>query len=115
MNNGPHHLTQEIFSKQHYLATEGRPLRGVGQEKGAAESVRRDSGQPVPRPAGERTRPSGSSVARSQKPTKTRRLERVTVWVEREVKAEVDRIARQEGLSVSATGAAFLREAVRQK
>ena len=39
----------------------------------------------------------------------------MTIWVEREVKAEVDRIARQEGLSVSATGAAFLREAVRQK
>ena len=39
----------------------------------------------------------------------------MTIWVEREVKAEVDRIASQEGLSVSATGAAFLREAVRQK
>src|SRR5687767_15452917 len=112
---GKHHITKEIFSSQSYRATEGRPLRGVGQDKGAAERVRRDSGQPVPRPAGERTRPSGSSVARSQKPSRKRRLDRVTIWVEREVKAEVDRIARQEGLSVSATGAAFLREAVRQK
>jgi hypothetical protein len=77
--------------------------------------VRRDSGQPAPRSAGERARLSGNSVARSQKPSKERRLDRVTIWVEREVKAEVDRIARQEGLSVSATGAAFLREAVRQK
>jgi hypothetical protein len=32
----------------------------------------------------------------------------VTIWIERDVKAEVDQIARQEGLSVSATGAAFL-------
>ena len=77
--------------------------------------MRRDSGQPAPRPAGERARQPGSSVARSQKPSRKRRLDRVTIWVEREVKAEVDRIARQEGLSVSATGAAFLREAVRQK
>jgi hypothetical protein len=115
MNNGQHRITQEIFSNQHYLATEGRPLGGVGQDKGAAERVRRDSGQPVPRPAGGRTRPVVSSVARSQKPSRKRRLERVTIWVEREVRAEVDRIARQEGLSVSATGAAFLREAVRQK
>jgi hypothetical protein len=77
--------------------------------------VRQASGQPAPRPTGERARPPGSSVARSQKATRKRRLERVTIWVEREVKSEVDRIARQEGLSVSATGAAFLREAVRQK
>jgi hypothetical protein len=77
--------------------------------------VRQGSAQPVPRPVGERARPSGSSVARSQKASRQRRLDRVTIWVEREVKAEVDRLARQEGLSVSATGAAFLREAVRQK
>jgi hypothetical protein len=115
MINGQQQNEQDIFSKQHYLATEGRPLRGVGQDKGAPESVRQASAQPVPRPTGERTRPAGSSVARSQKPSRKRRLERVTIWVERDVKAEVDRIARQEGLSVSATGAAFLREAVRQK
>ena len=115
MNNGQHRFTQEIFSNQSYRATKGRPLRGVGQDKGAAERVRQDSSQPVRAPAGERTRPAGSFVARSQKQSRTRRLERVTVWVEREVKAEVDRIARQEGLSISATGAAFLREAVRQK
>jgi hypothetical protein len=115
MNNGNHHLVQEVFSKQHYLATEGRPLPGVGQDKGAPESVRQGSSQPAPRRAGERPRPLASSVARSQKHNRRRRLDRVTVWVEREIKAEVDRIARQEGLSVSATGAAFLREAVRQK
>jgi hypothetical protein len=115
MNNGHQHVVQEIFSKQHYLATEGRPLGGVGQDKGAPERVRRDSSQPVPRLAAERTRQPGGSVARSQKPNRKRKLDRVTIWVEREVKAEVDRIARQEGLSVSATGAAFLREAVRQK
>jgi hypothetical protein len=115
MNNGRHHFTREIFSNQLYRATEGRPLRGVGQDKGAADSARRDSGQPVPRRVGERARQPGSSVARSQKHSSRRKLDRVTIWVEREVKAEVDRIARQEGLSVSATGAAFLREAVRQK
>jgi hypothetical protein len=77
--------------------------------------VRQAFAQPVPHHADERARQPGSSVARSQKHSSKRRLDRVTIWVEREVKAEVDRIARQEGLSVSATGAAFLREAVRQK
>src|SRR6185436_18610904 len=115
MNNGHHQIAQEVFSKQTNLATEGRPLRGVGQDKDASDRVRQDSAQPAPRRDGARARPAGSSVARSQNPSSTRRRERVTIWVEREVKAEVDRIARQEGLSVSATGAAFLREAVRQK
>ena len=39
----------------------------------------------------------------------------MTIWVEPAVKAEVERIAEQEGVSLSAAGAAFLREAVRQK
>ena len=39
----------------------------------------------------------------------------MTIWVEPSVKAEVERIAEQEGVSLSAAGAAFLREAVRQK
>jgi hypothetical protein len=113
--NGQHHSSQDVFLQQVHFATEGRPFHGVGQDKGAAERVRRDSSQPAPRSVGERPRPPVSSVARSQKASTKRKLERVTIWVEREVKAEVDRIARQDGLSVSATGAAFLREAVRQK
>jgi hypothetical protein len=96
MINGQQQNGQDIFSKQHYLATEGRPLRGVGQDTGASESVRQASGQPAPHDRIMRARHAGSSVARSQKPSSKRRLDRVTIWVEREVKAEVDRIARQD-------------------
>ena len=71
--------------------------------------------RPAPGQARPRTPQLGSSVARSQEPTRNRRLERVTIWVEPAVKAEVERIAGQEGVSLSAAGAAFLREAVRQK
>jgi hypothetical protein len=46
--------------------------------------------------------------------TAHQRAAKVTVWVKPGVKAELARIAAQQGLSVSATGAAFLEEAVRQ-
>ena len=46
--------------------------------------------------------------------TTPHRTTKVTVWVKPGVKAELERIAAQEGLSVSATGAAFLEEALRQ-
>ena len=55
-------------------------------------------------------------VARSQKHTNTKRkTAKVTVWVRPEVKAELRRVAEQDGLSLSAAGAALLEEALRQK
>src|SRR5258708_11436154 len=39
----------------------------------------------------------------------------VTLHVRKQVKAELERIAEQEGLSVSQTGGSFLEEAIRQK
>jgi hypothetical protein len=115
MNNRQHRITQDIFLNQKYLATDRRPLRGVRQDKHAAQRVRQASRQAAPSRSGRRARQSDRSVARSQKEHARRKLERVTVWVEPEVTSEVARIAKREGLSVSAVGAAFLREAVRQK
>ncbi len=42
-------------------------------------------------------------------------VSKVTAWVKPGVKAELERIAAEQGLSVSATSAAFLEEAVHQK
>jgi hypothetical protein len=53
-------------------------------------------------------------VARSPRSAARRKAVKVTVWVRSEVKAELRRVAEQDGLSVSATGAAFLEEALRQ-
>jgi hypothetical protein len=77
------HGTQLNYAQQTTSHNSGNILKSIISS--AAESVRRDSGQPVPRPADERARPSVSSVARSQEASRKRRLERVTIWVEREV------------------------------
>ena len=54
-----------------------------------------------------------SNIHRSQKRSTTKRKTvQVTLWVKPVVKAELQRLAEQEGLSVSATGAAFLEQAL---
>ncbi len=50
----------------------------------------------------------------SPKRSTKRRTAQVIVWVKPVVKAELQRIAEQNGLSVSATGAAFLESALQQ-
>ncbi len=50
----------------------------------------------------------------SPKRSTKRRTAQVIVWVKPIVKAELQRIAEQNGLSVSATGAAFLESALQQ-
>jgi hypothetical protein len=57
-----------------------------------------------------------TSHARSQnQPTIKRKTTHLTLWVKPVVKSELQRIAEQEGVSISTTGAAFLEEAIRQK
>ena len=52
---------------------------------------------------------------RSQnRPTPKRQTVHLTLWVKPVVKAEMQRLAAAEGLSVSKTGAVFLEEAIRQ-
>ena len=47
--------------------------------------------------------------------TKNRKTVKVTLWVKPAVKAELERLAGIDGLSVSKTGATFLEEAIHQK
>jgi hypothetical protein len=57
-----------------------------------------------------------TQAVRSQnRSTQLTRTVKITTWVKPGVKAELERIAEQQGLSVSATSAAFLEEAVRQQ
>jgi hypothetical protein len=90
-----------------------RPLGGVRQDKARVESARVASPQPAPVTKVTRTRFSNTSRVRSQNATGARR-ERVTLWVDPLVKAEVERIADREGLSVSAAGAAFLHQSLQK-
>ena len=92
------------------------PVSGVvGQDKRAFVSARQASHQPAAVVNGQRAQQKSASRVRSQNHSTThQRATKVTVWVKPGVKAELARIAEQQGLSISATGAAFLEEALRQ-
>ena len=89
--------------------------RGVGQDKRALFSARKASAQPAPVTKGVRAQHTKPQRVRSQnRVIPPQRTTKVTGWVKPGVKAELEPIADKKGLSVSATGAAFLKEAVRQ-
>ncbi len=92
------------------------PVAGVvGQDKRAFFSARHASAQPAPVKKDVRAQQTNQQHRRVQNHTTShKRAVKVTVWVKPGVKAELARIAEQQGLSISATGAAFLEEAVRQ-
>jgi hypothetical protein len=83
------------------------------QDKVRTSSVRSATPQPVRDATATRTDAMTGKDTRSQNPTdhKTQRV-LVGLWVEPVVKAELKRLAAQEGLTVSAAGAAFLKQAL---
>ena len=89
---------------------------GVRQDKGALDSARLGSAQPAPRTKSVREQAGKGPRVRSQKqPNTATKTAKVTLWIKPIVKEELERIAKREGLSLSAAGAAFLEEALRQK
>ena len=93
-----------------------QPAGEVGQDKGARSGARTASHQPAPVKQDVRAQQMNQQPVRSQNHgTPHQRAAKVTVWVKPGVKAELARIAEQQGLSISATGATFLEEAVRQQ
>jgi hypothetical protein len=90
-------------------------LRGVGQDKTAPERDRIASVQPAPRKNMMRPQHMDTNTQRSQNRLKKRKTVSLTLWVRPQLKAEIQRIAEAEGLSVSQTGGAGLEEWVRQK
>jgi hypothetical protein len=92
-----------------------RSLRDVRQDKDRSASDRIASRQPASVNAGARSRTTSRNSARSQSPpADTSRTVPVQVWVRPLVKQELSRLAAQDGLSLSATGAAFLERALQQ-
>jgi hypothetical protein len=113
--NGLAHSTQNIFSTQTDSAINGKQSRGLRQDKGASERARTASRQPAPRDRVMRSHRLNNNTSRSQKkPTPRRRTVHLTLWVKPIVKAELQRIAEREGLSVSGAGGAFLEKALQQ-
>ncbi len=108
--------SQNIFAPRQNAVVSRQSVQGVGQDKRAFASARSTSRQPAPDTKRLRAQPLKHKRIRSHiNYTLGQKAEKVTVWVKPGVKAEIERIAAEQGLSVSATGAAFLEEAVRQK
>jgi hypothetical protein len=89
-----------------------RPLRGVRQDKYALTRVRRASLQAVTAEKDARTRRADPTSARS--PSK-RQTVQVAAWIKPALRAELETIARKNGLTLSRTIASLLEEAIRQQ
>ena len=102
-------FSQNVFSRQSSSPNGVQPLRGVGQDKRAASPARIASTQPASLKNDMRAQRMNSNTSRSQnRSTANRKTVQVTLWVKPVVKAELQRIAEREGVSVSAAGGAFL-------
>jgi hypothetical protein len=90
-------------------------LRSVWQDKTTPRRDRIATLQPAPRKNMMRPHQMKTDTSRSQKQIKKRKTVSMTLWVKPQLKAEIQRIATLEGLSVSRTGNAGLEEWVRQQ
>lgn len=92
-----------------------QPQRGVWQDKPHPSHERIASIQPGSVKKAMRSQQMSNNTPRSQKrSTPNRRTTQLIVWVHPLVKAEIQRTAEREGLSVSKVGAAFLEKAIQQ-
>ena len=116
MPNSLHpHSQSNIFSNQANPSKNQNAHGDVRQDKRAFPRARIRSGQPARSHIPMRAQPLSNNTPRSQNPPiADRKKEQLTLWVEPIVKAEIQRRAKREGLSVSTVGAAFLEKGLQQ-
>jgi hypothetical protein len=108
--------SHNVFLQRQQSLNQQQAHRGVRQDKRAFASARTAARQAAPDTKGIRAQQVKQKRVRSHiNFTLHQKAVKVTAWVKPGVKAELERLAKQEGLSVSATSAALLEEAVRQK
>src|SRR5437868_13731876 len=108
-------FTQNSKPQQYSTANGFTSLRGVGPDKPLSPPARTASPQPASLTTTPRAHKTESKSTRSQKQsTAKQKAVKVTVWVNPVVKAELQRIAEQERISISATGAAFLEKGIQE-
>jgi hypothetical protein len=115
VNTVPTHLEQIVLPRRSQTRSVQQPQRGVWQDNPAPNPARTATPQPASPTKDPRSRQLQTNNPRSQKRTsRKRKTVQVVIWVKPVVKAELQRIAEQESLSVSQTGAAFLETALQQ-
>ncbi len=106
---------QNIFVRRAEANMTSQPAGRVGQDKGAVRRARTPTSQSAPTKNG--LRPQAPNNNRAQTPPThppKRKTVHLTLWVKPIVKAELQRIAEEEGVSVSATGGALLERVLQQ-
>jgi hypothetical protein len=112
-SNGNHQSSQNVFQSQQSSHFQTQTHGDVVQDKGRISSARIGTAQPAPRQNPMRPHGLNTGAARSKnKPNPKRKTVHLTLWVDPIVKRELQRIAEQEGVTVSKTGAAFLKQAL---
>ncbi len=107
--------THKVYPRRNRHASIQLPQSGVWQDNPALKPARTGTPQPASPKKDMRSRQLHTPMNRSQKRTSPKRKTvQLALWVKPVVKAELERIARAEGLSVSSVGAAFLEKALQQ-
>jgi hypothetical protein len=115
-SNGKPQFLKHVFSQQSNGAAEKRVDASVRQDKARIASARTASGQPAAVTHPPRAKPLHPNSTRTPNGNVAKSSTvHLDLWVNPIVKAELQRLAEQEGLSMSATGAALLEAAIRQK
>jgi len=116
MTNNEHaHNPQKVLPRRSHTAKLQQTLHVVRQDNPAHPPAPSASPQPAPRKNITRPAPKVVNISRThQKINRRRKDVKLDLWVKPGVKAELQRIAKEKGLSVSATGEAFLEHALQQ-
>jgi hypothetical protein len=114
-NNKTHHLKQNIYTNQSQPITNKKDSRNVRQDKDALVRVRVASEEPVMVIDTPRTLPQNTKSHRLQNHSARRKLVQVASWVDEPIREQLLTISQSEGLSMSQTIAALLREILRER
>jgi hypothetical protein len=112
-SNGKPQFERFVFPLRSNGAAEKRVDASVRQDKARIASARTGTPQPAPDAPNLRPQPMHPNGTRTPNGNVAKnRTVHLTLWVDPIVKAELQRLADQEGITVSATGAAFLKQAL---
>jgi hypothetical protein len=114
-NTQKQRISANIFQRRAKPMEKAKDHAGVGQDKNAAGRKRPATFQPVTPAMSSRTPPPNADTpaASAESTTRNKRVY-IMLWVNPVVKEELERRARRNGLSLSATGGALLERALQQ-
>src|SRR5437588_11862753 len=115
LNTAHTHLSRNSLPRRDRSANVQQPPRGVWQDNPAPHRAPSPTPQPAPPKNTARSAPNeGSTTSTHLKKTRLGKDIQLNLWVRPVVKAELERVAKRESVSVSAAGEALLEKALQQ-